>query len=136
MEEKIVALILVQHVYHAIGFVPLSVACDIERIVRPHISDQGDDFIMIGENINMRSEFHTLDENFEFYPSPYRDLNYLRVSIRTDAYMENKGKMLYKRGITASDPSISKKWLDPLGAAVRFFGEKILEGWAPQWETF
>ena len=129
MEEKIVALILVQHVYHAIGFVPLSVAHDIERRVLPHISHRGDDFVIIGENINKRSEFHTLDENFEFYPSPYRDLNYLRMSIRTAAYVENKGKMLYKSGST---------WLglDPLEAAVRLFGDRILDGWEPQWETF
>ena len=127
MEEKIVALILVQHVYYAIGFVPLSVALDVERIGSPYISQSGDGFIIISENINMRSEFHTLDENFEFYPSPYRDLNYLRISIRTDAYVENKGKVLSKK---------CKTWLDPLGAAVRFFGEKILEGWEPQWETF
>lgn len=127
MEEKIVSLILIRHVFHAIGFVPLSVACDVERRVLPHISDHGDEFVIIGENINKRSEFHTLDENFEFYPSSFRDLNYLRMSIRTAAYVENKGKVLYKSGRT---------WLDPLEAAVRFFGDRILDGWHPQWETF
>jgi hypothetical protein len=124
MEEKIVALILIKGFAMAIGFISRHRAIEIKEIIDSHIPDDGDDFVIIGENVDMSKKFHILDEDFGFYPSEYAAGGETSVTLYTSRCRRNKGKIKYK------------KWEDPLEVGVKFFGQGILNLWDPEWETF